>query len=67
MQVGVAAVTGGAHLVLQLLSLLNRTIHELGFFIRQATPFMTACLEMVNKCIGGFYLVSNLLQREAKL
>jgi hypothetical protein len=52
-----AAVSGGSALVVQLVSLLNKTIHEMGFFLRQATPFLMACLEMVNKCIGGFYLV----------
>ena len=61
-----AAVSGGSALVVQLISLLNKTIHELGFFIRQATPFLMACLEMVNKCIGGFYLLVTILFEDRK-
>ncbi len=41
------------------------TIHELGFIIRQlgyiigqVMPFLVACLELINKCIAGFFMVS---------
>ncbi len=60
-----AVVRGATKFLLQLISTLNMTIHELGlvmnqlgYIIGQATPVLMACLELINKCIGGFFMVS---------
>jgi hypothetical protein len=44
-----AAVSGGSALFVKTLSLLNRTIHEMGFFIRQVTLTLNVdiCYEFV--------------------
>lgn len=50
----------------QMLSILNRTIHELAFVIHRATPLALACLDVVNKAIGGFYLLLTMIWKDSR-
>lgn len=59
-----ALVSGAAALLPKVLHLLNRTLREGGYFVRQATPFLLACVEMVNKFVGGFFLLLAMMWRD---
>jgi hypothetical protein len=59
-----AAVSGLAKLLPKLLDLFNRTIRESAHLIRMATPFLLACVEMMNKAVGGFYLLLAMIWRD---
>lgn len=61
-----AAANGLATLLPKILTLLNRTIHESAFLIRQITPFLLACVDVVNKAIGGFYLLITMMWKDLR-
>ena len=56
-----AMVSGLANMTPRMLGLLNRTIHESAFFIRNATPFLMGCLDVVNRAIAGLYTLVAML------
>ena len=61
-----ALVSGAANLLPKVLTLLNSTIRESGVLIKQFTPFLLACVEMVGKVIGGFYMLLAMVWRDAR-
>ncbi len=61
-----AVVSGAANLLPKMLQLLNRTLHEGGFFLRQAMPFLLACVEVVNKIFGGIFLLVAMVWRDLR-
>jgi len=61
-----ALVSGAADLMPRLLHLINRTIHELALLIRHSTPFLLAIVDMINKAIGGLYLLFAMLWRDSQ-
>ena len=61
-----ALVSGAANLMPKLINLLNRTLREGGFFVRQAMPFLLACVEMVNKFFGGVFLLVAMVWRDVR-
>ncbi len=59
-----AVVSGAADLLPRVMTILNRTLRESGFFLRQAMPFLLACVEMVNKFFGGIFLLIAMVWRD---
>ncbi len=61
-----ALVSGTANLLPKMWQLLNKTLHEGGFFLRQAMPFLLACVEVVNKVFGGVFLLIAMVWRDLR-
>ncbi len=61
-----ALVSGAAALLPKAWQLLNRTIHELAFLVKQTMPLMIACVEALNKTVGGLFLLIAMMWRDAK-
>lgn len=60
----VALVTGIGTFVQALVPKVNKTIFALSHFIGQSMPFMLACLDTINKVIGGFFLLFTMMWKD---
>jgi hypothetical protein len=59
-----ALISGAANLIPKILTILNSTIRESGVLIKQFSPFMLACVDMVGKVVGGFYMLIAMVWRD---
>ena len=60
----VALVTGIGTFVQALVPKINKTIFALSHFLGQSMPFLLACLDTINKVIGGFFLLITMMWKD---
>ena len=60
----VALVTGIGTFVQVLVPKVNKTIFALSHFLGQTMPFLLACLDTINKVIGGFFLLFTMMWKD---
>lgn len=58
--------TGLINILPQMAHHLNNLILSLSQLLKQATPFLLGCLDMVSKIVGGFYLLIAMIWRDAR-
>lgn len=60
----VALVTGIGAFIQALVPKVNKTIFALSHFLGQSMPFLLACLDTINKVIGGFFLLITMMWKD---
>ena len=60
----VALVTGIGTFVQTLVPKVNKTIFALSHFLGQSMPFLLACLDTINKVIGGLFLLFTMMWKD---
>lgn len=60
----VALVTGIGTFLQALVPKVNKTIFALSHFLGQSMPFLLACLDTINKVIGGFFLLFTMMWKD---
>ena len=60
----VALVTGIGTFIQAILPKINKTIFALSHFMGQSMPFLLACLDTINKVIGGLFLLFTMMWKD---
>ena len=61
-----AAISGTGNFLIHIASHTNRFVHALSGLMRTSTPFLLACLDVVNRFIAGLFTLIAMMWRDAR-
>ena len=61
-----AAISGTGNFLVNFASHTNKFVHALSGLMRSSTPFLLACLDVINRCIAGLFTLIAMIWRDVR-